>query len=159
MPQTAPNGYPSTFARFEHALALRREGKTYQQIGDRLGIKPEKAQKIVSHAIRRILKDTAEDVRQMELSRLELLIKTIWDDAITDAQAKVPDFRRLDRLKGLIESKLRYCGAQPVVENFNDNRVQITVRQLTAPAAPEIRQITEIPTTAEVLEEVMDSMQ
>lgn len=112
---------------------LRREGKTYQQIGDRMGVRPEKAQKIVARAIQKVLKETAEEVRQIELSRLELLIKTIWDAAITDAQAAVPDFRRLDRLKGLIESKLKYCGAMPVVENLTDNRVQIIVRQLVAP--------------------------
>lgn len=133
MPATAPRGYPSTFARFEHALELRREGRTYKEIGERLGVKPEKAQVIVAKAIRRVLKETAEEVRQLELSRLEVLIQILWESAITDAQAAVPDFRRLDRVKGLIESKLKFCGAVPVVENFNDNRVQIIVRQLTPP--------------------------
>ncbi|MGH9317129.1 MAG: hypothetical protein ACRD1P_08485, partial [Thermoanaerobaculia bacterium] len=44
-----------------------------------------------------------------------------------------PDFRKFDRLRGLIEAKIRWCGAQPVVESLQDNRVQIVIQQFTPP--------------------------
>lgn len=132
MAVSAPAGYLSHFARLEHCLTLRREGKTYRQIADVCGLRDEKAAQIlISKAIKRILRETAEEVRSIELSRLEILIKTLWDDAILDAKAKEPDFRRLDRVKQLLEAKLKFCGAQQVVEDHSSKSVTIVVNSYT----------------------------
>lgn len=130
---SAPPGYQSHFARMSHVLELRRAGKNYQQIADICGFsKPEKAQAYISKAIKRVLRETAEEIRSVELSRLELLIKTIWDQAIIDAEQKDPDFRRFDRLKGLIEAKLKWCGAQPITdEDPLKGRISITINKFT----------------------------
>lgn len=130
---TPPPGYLSNFARMSHALQLRREGKTYQQIADITGLqKPEKAQRLVSNSIKRILRETAEEIRSIELSRLELLITTLWDRAIADLDGEVPDYRRFDRLKGLIEAKLRWCGAQPITDTDPlHGRISITINKFT----------------------------
>ncbi|MGH7406733.1 MAG: hypothetical protein ACREKF_01815, partial [Candidatus Methylomirabilales bacterium] len=118
---------PSSLARMEHALRLRREGMGYDEIAARLGVRPQRARAIVQRAIRALLREEAEDVRQLELSRLEVMIKTLWEDALRDAALPAPDFRKFDRLRGLIEAKIRWCGAQPVVESLQDNRVQIVI--------------------------------
>ena len=127
----APAGYLSAFARMSHVLELRRAGKSYQQIADIVGLsKPEKAQALVTKAIKRVLRETAEEVRSIELSRLELLIKVLWDKALADVEKEDPDYRRFDRLKGLLESKLRWCGAQEVLDH-SDKNVTIIVQSFT----------------------------
>ena len=134
---TAPAGFLSHFDRWERVLALRREGKSYRQIADLCGLKDEKAaQRIISKAIGRVLKETAEEVRSIELSRLELLITTLWDKAITDVQGDKPDFRRFDRVKQLLEAKLKFCGAQSVLEDASNGKgnVQIFIKSFTANA-------------------------
>ena len=132
MPVAPPPGYLSHFARLQHALELRREGRTYREIADRVGLKDEKAaQALISKAIKRVLRETAEEVRSIELSRLELLIKLLWEQMVTDLQGKDPDYRRFDRVKQLIEQKLKWCGAQPVVDDNTDKRVTIVIQKFT----------------------------
>lgn len=135
---SSPPGYQSHFARMSHVLELRRAGKNYQQIADICGFsKPERAQAYISKAIKRVLRETAEEIRSVELSRLELLIKTIWNKAIEEAEMPDPDFRRFDRLKGLIEAKLKWCGAQPITdEDPLKGRISITINKFTNGTLP-----------------------
>ena len=127
-----PHG-TATVARLETILQRRREGRSYREIGTELSISSTKAQQLSSRAIRRLLRETAEEVRQLELSRLELLIGVLWEPAIADMTGPEPNAHRFDRLKGLIEAKLRWCGAVPTITESTDNRVQIVVQQFTTP--------------------------
>lgn len=156
-------GYPSSFARMMAVLELRREGKTYREIADRCGLKNEQAaQRIVSQAIKRVLRETAEEVRSVELSRLEVLITCLWDKAMADVADPAPRldrWARFDRLHKLLETKLKWCGAQ-AVEDHSDKSVHITINKFTdaAPldpkviAAPSLAQIEQMTRTeAELL--------
>jgi len=151
----APEGYLSHFARMSHALELRRAGKNYQQIADITGLSsPQRAQKLVSTAIKRVLKETAEEVRTIELSRLDVLIECLWAKALDDVKKDNPEYARFDRLKALLETKLRWCGAQQVVDQ-SDKSVTIVVQSFTnnqsAPAIPpplqQIEQFIDEPST------------
>lgn len=58
----------------EKALALRRVGASYQQIGEALGITPSGAYRSVARVLARLRKtsdETAEEIRQQELMRLD----------------------------------------------------------------------------------------
>lgn len=58
----------------EKALALRRAGTSYQQIGEALGITPSGAYRSVARVLARLRKtsdETAEEIRQQELMRLD----------------------------------------------------------------------------------------
>jgi hypothetical protein len=114
-----------------YALELRREGKSYQEIADRCGLNSEhRAQALVSKSIKRVLRETAEEVRSVELSRLEVLITCLWDKALKDA--KNDDYRAFDRLRLLVGDKLKWCGAQAVLDGDpKDNRVTINVVSYT----------------------------
>lgn len=142
---SAPPGYLSRFAQLSHALELRRQGRTYREIADVVGLKDEAAaQRLISRAIKTVLRETAEEVRSVELSRLEILIQTLWNDAIADV--KINDFRKLDRVKGLIESKLKWCGAAADLTPKETEGVTIIINKFTnaAPApipAPEPKAI------------------
>lgn len=129
-----------SFTRMEDILVLRRQGASYKTIGDRIGVSEHRAATLVSKAIKRVLKEPAEDVRALELSRLETLIGKLWTPAIDELDKADPDFRKFDRLKSLIETKLRWCGAQEVILNQNDNRVQIIVQSFQKSIPKEITQ-------------------
>lgn len=134
---SSPPGYLSRFAQLSHALELRRAGRSYREIANVVGLKDEAAaQRLLSRAIRTVLRETAEEVRSIELSRLEILIKTLWDDAILDV--KKDDYRKLDRVKGLIESKLKWCGAVAAIEDSERQGVSIVINKFTSavPAPP-----------------------
>jgi len=140
-----------------HVLELRREGRTYQEIAEIAQLRDAvAAQKLLSKAIKKVLKETAEEVRSVELSRMDVLIKTIWNKALKGVNVPdgvEPDFRYFDRLKGLIEAKLRWCGAQPV-EGNEDKSVTIVVQSFTknvhtTPEAP-----TQIPHVLDVTSEI-----
>ena len=107
---------------------LRRQGASYAQIGERVGVSSARAATLVSKAIKRVLKEPAEDVRAIELSRIEIMISKLWTPALAELDQKDPDYRKFDRLKALIETKLRWCGAQQVIEDHSDKRVQIIIQ-------------------------------
>lgn len=154
-------GYPSSFARMQHVLELRREGKTYRQIADQAGLKSEHAaQAMVSRAIKRVLRETAEEVRSVELSRLEVLIQCLWDKAIKDVNNLDPmadRYGRFDRLHKLLETKLKWCGAQ-AVEDHTDKSVHITINKFTdAQPAPPKQLNQPLPTMAQIEALTQDS--
>ena len=67
------------------ALALRRKGKTYQEIGDTLGISQQRAHAIVKEEMKQLdaeLREKREEVRSMELDRLDLLQSGVWEKAV-----------------------------------------------------------------------------
>lgn len=57
--------------RDAEACRLRADGLTYQQIADRLGISRGSAHEAVQRAIADIVREPAEEVRQLELLRLD----------------------------------------------------------------------------------------
>lgn len=68
----APKGMtPERRERSAKALALRKQGMTYAQIGRELGVSEVTAFNDVKKALHEIIREPAESVRQMELERLD----------------------------------------------------------------------------------------
>jgi hypothetical protein len=59
--------------REARALELRLAGATYEQIGRALGTNRSRAYRIVQRALDRLVREPAEQVRQLELARLDHL--------------------------------------------------------------------------------------
>lgn len=57
--------------REARALDLRRQGATYAQIGDRIGVTEAAAYKIVKRVLDRVTVEAAPDVRKLEADRLD----------------------------------------------------------------------------------------
>lgn len=57
--------------REARALALRRDGRTYAEIGEVLGVNRQMATRIVQRGLDRIVREPAEQVRLLELERLD----------------------------------------------------------------------------------------
>jgi hypothetical protein len=67
-------------ARFREArsLELRLAGASFRQIGLALGCSEQRAHQIVSRALDRLIREPAEQVRQLELARLDQLWIEAW---------------------------------------------------------------------------------
>ncbi len=66
--------------RQRQGLELRKAGATYQQIADQLGYKhASSASKAVKKALDSLVTDSAEDLRVIEVARLNHMMLAIWD--------------------------------------------------------------------------------
>jgi len=93
--------------------ALRRKGKTYQEIADELGISIGVAfadTKFVLEKVRGETKEVAEDARELELARLDaLLVKCneILDDDLADHELKL---KTMDRVVKINDHRAKLLG-------------------------------------------------
>jgi hypothetical protein len=70
--------------RRKEAIDYRLQGMTYREIAQELGVTPTRARQLVAEALAAIEKDTAEsaeELRRLELDRLDQLQSGIWEDA------------------------------------------------------------------------------
>ena len=79
---TAPKTHAKAVSNKERqakALELRKAGATYQQISDQLGYSNYKsAARSVKTALERLVREPAEELRNMELERLNHMLLTLW---------------------------------------------------------------------------------
>jgi hypothetical protein len=69
--------------RQAQALALHKAGVGYQSIANRLGYAgPSGAYKAVEVALHKTLQEPAEELRQLEVARLDALHQAVWDKAM-----------------------------------------------------------------------------
>jgi hypothetical protein len=93
--------------RRAQALALRRGGATYRQIGRQLGVSVEVAYADVQaelHALRTLTAEDAEAVRDLELRRLDDYVLAL------SARAKQGDVAAISTLLRVQERRAKYLG-------------------------------------------------
>lgn len=105
------------------ALEMRKAGLPYQKIANALGYSNHSgARKAVIAAMKKTLREPAEEVRELEIARLDDLINAIWH-----FRAK-PEY--LDRILKIMErrSKLLGLDAPTKLDTHNDGEVVIKVK-------------------------------
>ena len=61
------------------ALALRKSGHTFEEIAERVGYASKSgAFKAVMSALRKTIQEPADELRQLELERLDVMLKSLW---------------------------------------------------------------------------------
>lgn len=102
------------------ALELRRAGVTYDLIAQQLGYKDGSvAYNTVKRALQRSLQEPADDVRELELSRLDRLETILWPQALQGDQGAV------DRLLKIADRRARYLGLDAPIKQ----EVEVTAYQ------------------------------
>jgi hypothetical protein len=87
-----------TQERRRQALDLRKRGLTYPQIAKAMSVSLGTAHKLVQTAISDIPKELAEDVRLLELERLDRMLAGMWPKAIAgDPKAVAAAVKIMDR--------------------------------------------------------------
>ena len=78
-PPNAPYTQIPPKERQAKALELRKAGMTYQQIADALGYGSHSAaQKAIQSGLKAIIREPAEDLRTLELERLDKMLASHW---------------------------------------------------------------------------------
>jgi len=87
------------------ALELRKAGATYQMIADKLGYASAKgAHKAVASALKATLREPADGVRELEITRLDAALLAIW------RRVQNGDDRAIDRLLGIMKRRSELLG-------------------------------------------------
>jgi len=92
-------------AREAACLELRKAGLTYAAIGERLGMSESGAWRAVMRALKRLMErinEQAEDVRTLEVQRLDDLLETLWPYRHKPAY--------VDRILRVMERRARLLG-------------------------------------------------
>lgn len=115
--------------RQQDALRLRQTGATYEDIGKSLKISPQAAHKAVKRALAKLNKVVgadAEQIRTLELVRLDRLTMALWSSAIAGG------FGAIDRLIKIMERRAKLIGLDvPTgIANLNLNFNDLTDEQL-----------------------------
>ena len=93
--------------REKKAFALRMAGATYEQIGAQLGVTTGAAYKMVKRVLERTRRETdelADELRRLEVERLDALTLTLWK------QATAGNFGAVDRVLRVMERRARLLG-------------------------------------------------
>ena len=91
----------------EQAVQLRLAGATYGQIGKQLGCTKQNAYYLVSTALARTRArsdDTVEEMRALDLGRMDALLLGIWQQAATG------NLLAIDRVLKILERRAKLCG-------------------------------------------------
>lgn len=93
--------------REKQVLALRKAGFSYEVIGKQVGLSRAGAYKAVKRHMEKIdaeCTDLADDVRQLELQRLDEITSTIWPYVIQGQT------QYIDRILKVMDRRARYLG-------------------------------------------------
>ena len=93
--------------REEEALGLRLGGLTYRVIGERMGISESGAYKAIIRALKRLnerIAEKAEEVRRLELERLDKMLRGLWPSALRGNQGAI------DRVLRIMQRRAMYLG-------------------------------------------------
>ncbi len=97
------------------ALEMRKRGTSFDVIASELGYSSRSgAYKAVMSAIEKMLREPAEEVRTLELERLDELLAGLWMKAVKG------DAAALDRVLRIMERRSKYLGLDaPKESNVN----------------------------------------
>lgn len=103
--------------RETQAIALRKGGANFKQIGEAMGFTEQRAHALVTRVLKRMnekLAETADEVRRMETERLDAMLLTWWTRAIggktTAGKIIAPDIRAGDMVLRIMARRAKLWG-------------------------------------------------
>lgn len=108
--------------RRRQALELRKAGVDFRSIAERLGYEgPSGAHKAVVTALKEITKQPAEEVRELELARLDAMLLSI------NTQIRAGNFGAVDRGLRIMERRAKLLGLDLQPENAPPANVTVRI--------------------------------
>ncbi|MGQ9555903.1 MAG: hypothetical protein ACUVWR_17520 [Anaerolineae bacterium] len=104
-----------TIERDQQALELRKAGVPYLEIAARLGWRSASTAHVaVTRALRRTLQEPADELRELEVARLDALLFAIWP------QTSEGNLDAIDRALRIMERRAKLLGLDRPVEQKLD---------------------------------------
>ena len=128
-PGLTPQQQAENAEKQRQALELRKAGATFEQIARQLGYaNAGGAYKIVQAALRDTVQQPADEVRQLELERLDAMLRALWPAAI---QGK---WLAVDRCLLIMDRRARLLGldapTRRIVEVIDDTTIDREIQRL-----------------------------
>lgn len=104
--KTSPRRVRAAYRKHE-VLRLRIAGASYRLIAEQLGISHERVRKIVNEmlsALSDVNDELREELRRLELERLDTLQASLWANAIQG------DYAAIDRILRIMQRRAELCG-------------------------------------------------
>jgi hypothetical protein len=114
-------------ARRMRAMELRKKGKSYTKIGEELGISRTQAYHDVHYRLNQIIQEeseSTEELRQLELDRLDALLDGIWDSAASG------NLDAIDTALKIMVRRARYTGIDAAKKVEDVSKPRYTPEQL-----------------------------
>lgn len=87
------------------ALELRKAGATFEQIAKQLGYaNGGGAYKVVQAGLKALVQQPADEVRQLEVERLDAMLRALWPDAMSGKPQVI------DRCLGIMDRRAKLLG-------------------------------------------------
>lgn len=87
---------PEVLEKELQVLALRRQGHTWDAISQQVGYSsPSSSREAFFRASNRIIRDDVNEIRQMELDRLDIALASIWSQIISGDLAAINTMLRI----------------------------------------------------------------
>jgi preprotein translocase subunit SecD len=103
------------------ALELRKAGATYQVIAEQLGYAQAKgAYKAVASALKLTLREPAEELRELEVARLDAMLLVLW------RRVQAGDEKAVDRVLRIMERRARLLG----LDAPTNTKVELTLEDI-----------------------------
>lgn len=126
--QDAVNAHEKTL----QALELRKEGYAYNVIADKLGYKSKgTAWAAVNRALKQTRQEPADEVRKLEVERLDALYKAMYPQALKGNQGAV------DRCLRIAERRAKLLGLDAPEKQEVATKVVIEIEREAGDGAPE----------------------
>lgn len=110
------------------ALELRKAGATFEQIAKQLDYATHVgAMKAVKSALKKVLREPAEELRQMEVERLDALMLPLWKQARDGNQGAV------DRILKIMERRAKLLGLDAPVKQEHSGTIGIKGYAIVSP--------------------------
>jgi hypothetical protein len=107
------------------ALALRKDGRDYRYIANQLEYAgPSGAYQAVMTALKETLREPAEEVRALELDRLDCMLAAIWPQALSG------DLKAIDSTLRLMDRRARFLGLDAPVRVDIEGDIRLLAEQL-----------------------------
>lgn len=119
--------------RRREAIDLRRQGLTFEAIGERMGISRQSAHELVQKAMVEFRTDTAEaveDHRRLELARLERIAEILWP-AVEEGRGDA-----VDRVLKVAQRKAALLGLDLKTPEAVNNHLHVHAAPVAADADP-----------------------
>lgn len=109
------------------ALTLRSHGLSYREIGIQMGMQASSVYKHVAKAMKSIIKEPAEDVKALELDRLDQLLGAVWSKSLEG------DVEAVNAALRIMERRTKYLGLDaPKVDTTINLYQSMSVDQMKA---------------------------
>lgn len=106
------------------ALEYRKMGVSYSQIAEKLGYKsPQSAWNAVESALKRTLQEGADEVRRLELARLDAMFFAVYSNATRG------DLMAINSAINIMNRRAKLLGIDAPVQTVNKNTTELTQKQ------------------------------